>query len=120
MPLRVDDNYRGPRAFHVRSHRKLGKHRTIIKPALSIVNWLIEHSNIAKVDFGKMVGGQSHAKFTHRISVTEKGNNLKVMLVAKDAAQAFTITLRSLDILDEIVAELCERWMQLNAANDLH
>jgi hypothetical protein len=82
------------------------------------MNWLIEHPNIAKVDFGKMVGGQNHTKFTHRSNVTEKGKVLKVMLVAKDSAQAFTITLRSLDTLDEIVTELCERWMQLNAAND--
>jgi O-acetylhomoserine/O-acetylserine sulfhydrylase-like pyridoxal-dependent enzyme len=118
MPLRVDENYRGPRAFHVRSHRKLGKHRTIIKPALSVVNWLIEHPNIAKVDFGKMIGGQNHAKFSHRINITEKGKVLKVMLVAKDAAQAFTVTVRSLDTLDEVVAEIRKRWMLLNAAND--
>ena len=118
MPLRVDENYRGPRAFHVRSHRKLGRHRTVIKPALSIMNWLISHPAVKQVDFGKMVSGHSGRKYTHRIKITEHGKNLEVMLVAKNCAQAFTITLRSLDSLEEIKEGISERWMQLNAAND--
>lgn len=118
MPLRVDENYRGPRAFHVRSHRKLGKHRTIIQPALSVVSWLIDHPEIAKVDFGRVVGSHGTARFTHRISIIEKAMTLKVMLVAKDCAQAFAVTLRSSEAIAEVIQTLTERWVQLNAAND--
>lgn len=118
MPLRVDENYRGPRAFHVRSHRKLGKHRTVMKPALSVMSWLVDHPEVAKVDFGKMVGGHGGSTFTHRIAITERRNSLKVVLVAKDSAQSFDITLRSSDVIGEIIYGLQERWAHLNAAND--
>ena len=118
MPLRVDENYRGPRAFHVRSHRKLGKHRTIIQLALSVISWLVDHPEIAKVDFGRVVGSHQHARFTHRISITEKGLNLKVVLVAKNCAQVFTVSVRSSEAIAEVIQTLKERWVQLNAAND--
>ena len=118
MPLRLDDNYRGPRALHVRDHRKLGKHRTLIRPALSTVNWLIDHDQVTKVDFGKMVGGLESHSFTHRVTVKITKMRIRVVLVAKNCAQAIEVTARSDESARVIAEELQRRWMMLDAAND--
>jgi hypothetical protein len=118
MPLRQDDNYRGPRALHVRSHRKLGKHRTLIRAALSLANWLVDHDQVKKVVFGKVVSTTLGQKFTPRVECKLTGSKMRLMLVAKDSAQVFEITTRSENVAVQVAGEIQRQWPLLQAAND--
>jgi hypothetical protein len=117
MPLRLDGNYRGPRALHVRDHRKLGKHRTLITPSLGIVNWLIAQEEVTTVSFGKIVGAFD-AKFTPRVEIKPQKGGMKVLLVAKNCAQTFDITVRTPTAIDTLTKEIIREWPLYQAAND--
>lgn len=60
--LLQDDLYRGKDAIHVHKHRKLGKHRTIIKTALPFINAALNLKEVWRIDFGKISCGAASTR----------------------------------------------------------
>lgn len=111
MPLRKDENYRGPHAVHVKSHKKLGKHRTVTEDAFEIVSWLVDQPSVTSVTLGKVVSATSQ-KFTRRAECKTTDTRIKALLVATTSAQALTIATRTKDDTDLIADSLARQWMK--------
>jgi hypothetical protein len=106
MPLRIDGQYRGPHAVHVRSHRKLGRHKTVISDAYPVVSALISDPLVSCVDFGKVMGGN----FTPRLEISAKGSVAVVYFVGRAVAQQVTIVARNESYLPELVKHINDLW----------
>jgi hypothetical protein len=92
MPLKHDGNYRGPHASHVSRSRKIGRHKTIIKAAMPLMDSLLADGQVVKIAFGKIAGnGKFVPRSACKVVASEIGANISVLLVAKDCAQSFLI-----------------------------
>ncbi len=111
MPLRKDENYRGPHALHVKSHRKLGKHRTVTEDAFELASWLVDDERVTLIGFGRVVSATSR-KFKRRVECNVKDRTVHVMLVARNSAQSMKVKTRSVEDANAIAAEIKRQWMK--------
>jgi hypothetical protein len=118
VPLRADGNYRGPRSLHVREHRKLGKHRTLTYASLPLINWLIDHTEVTKVDFGRVAGSFASSRFTPRIECKQNGNKLRLVLVSVNSAQSFEVSANSESVAAALALKLQVQWKEFQRAED--
>jgi hypothetical protein len=110
MALRIDEKtYRGPSAVHLKRHRKFGKHCTVTKDALSLVEWLVLLDAVTHVTLGKVVGSPA-GKFTRRVTFDHKGKHLDVFLVAKHSAQKLHVKLKTETITPLVIQAIEKRW----------
>ena len=109
MPLRPDENYRGTHAMHVRPHRKLGKHRTLIKPAFSLLDELSSDIRISKIDLGRVMGAGG-TPFVERIECVVSGSQIRVLLALPYCAQIVTLTVMGAKNVENVVNHLKSRW----------
>lgn len=91
--LQVDGWYRGNYAVHVRRHRKLGKHCTVIDTAFPLMNALIGMQEVKKVDFGIIHGKWDGAPAA--LYVVPKGKRLRLLVTDPHVVQVIHVTPRS-------------------------
>ena len=108
-PLEVDGEYRGAHALHVHPHRKLDTHRTVIKAALPLINWLIDDDDVVKIAFGKLVHAAG-IKYTPRVQCNVAGKKVEALLVDKTAGQSIVVTGRDAEAAQKIAERIEERW----------
>ena len=108
-PLKIDDAYRGAHATHVRPHRKLGKHRTVITEALPLVNWLIDDDEVVGISFGKLAHA-SGVEYKPRVECEIAGRRIKVLLVDKTAAQSIRVTAKTPELAPRVAARIKSKW----------
>lgn len=121
MPLKVDTkSYRGPHATHLKYHIKLGRHMTVIKAALPIVQALIEHDEVYEVDLGKIIAGRFTRELRHHIEQKGGADHLICFVFVTDAiAQRVCVepTLHKPEQFEKIIALVKSRWEACAKAN---
>jgi len=118
MPLQLDDAYRGPHAVHVHPHKKLGKHRTVIEEALSLISDLIDDETVAHIELGKMTTASGKG-YEPRVECVTKGKKLQLLLVCKTAAQGISVTVKEPEFAEEAEKHITIRWGSITGQNKL-
>lgn len=104
--LRRDNLYRGRNAIHVKRHRKLGKHLTVIKPAVSVINAILSLAEVEKVNLGLIRGTWGSQQCFIVLRPWDAGNKIKLTLAAPGCMQFCTIDLRIPNKFKTITAAL--------------
>ena len=110
MPLKKAGGYRGENAIHVRDHGKILKHRTIIKEAVPLVNWLIDKPEVTMIALGKMATAATRPE--PRAVCHVPGKRIHLLLVGRRAMQTMRVTTRSKEIAETVAAQIEERWAE--------
>lgn len=86
--LKQDGLWRGKGSIHVRRHRKLGKHKTIIREAVSLVEQAIAMPEVGGVELGKIFPIPPHSKLARpAIDFSSEGKRLRVAVTGRTALQ---------------------------------
>jgi hypothetical protein len=112
--LRPDKWYRGPHSIHVHRHPKLGKHCTIIKSAVPLINGVLALRALKRVHLGQIYNTPAIGK--RGLWITKSHKKSSICLVIGDVliCQKFRLVYRSRDGRRTLIAKLCEIAAQLN------
>lgn len=99
--LRPDTTDKGMHAVHVKRHRKMGKHCTIIHTAKLIVDDIISMSDVREVRFGRIRCLYGRGKVSMRMQ--SEGVELLLWIQNPDRLQTFKIIARSEDRMQHII-----------------
>lgn len=103
--LKQDSCFRGKNAVHVSPHGKLGKHRTIIRGALPLVNLLVSDNRVAQVSLGLMRSLWPRQKKSWLSCEPVEGkNSLKLVVMDGQAVQFLKVKAINRSVLAELVA----------------
>ena len=105
--LRIDGQYRGPNALHLENHPKLGIHRTLIKGALPLAEYLIEHSQVEILELGRCVNIRvANAAWNLRCEENRKNGSLELVVTDGKAVQWLVVRLEDREGLEIIANEI--------------
>ncbi|MEK7621746.1 MAG: hypothetical protein AAB415_01065 [Patescibacteria group bacterium] len=86
--LKIDGQYRGPNALHLDNHPKLGIHRTLIKGALSLAEYLVAHSQVEILELGRCINIRAvNASWNLRCEENKKKGALELVITDGKAVQ---------------------------------
>ena len=93
--LRPDSLSRGQHATHLHKHHKLGRHRTVIKTAVPLINAAVGLQAVWRIDLGRI----DLVRRSDKVGVRITADQAKIHLTVTDAyrKQRFLICVRSLD-----------------------
>ena len=94
--LKIDGQYRGPNALHLENHPKLGIHRTLIKGALPLVEYLIGHSQVEILELGRCINIRA-ANATWNLRCEENRKKGFLELVVTDGKAVQWLVVRTTD-----------------------
>lgn len=91
--LKQDKRHRGENAVHVHWHQKLGRHKTIIKGTLLLVNLLLASRRVIQVNLGQMrsVWPPRQEQWLRVELLPGKKSGFKMVVMDGRAVQFFTV-----------------------------
>lgn len=105
--LQADGHYRGKQAVHVNKHPKLGRHRTIIKGALPLVNRLMADQRVKRVNLGKVSAlWPPREEQWFRCELTGQDGKLKLLMMDGRALQWLTVELMDKAAVERVTEEI--------------
>ncbi len=105
--LKIDGQYRGPNALHLENHPKLGSHRTLIRGALSLAEYLVEHSGVETLELGRCVNIRVvNASWSLRCEENRKRGVLELVITDGRAVQWLVVRLSRRDLISEVKTEI--------------
>ena len=105
--LRIDGQYRGPNAYHLENHPKLGLHRTLIKGALPLAEYLVGHSQVETLELGRCVNIQAmNASWKLRCQEGRKRDLLELVVTDGKAVQWLVVRPITRDSIPAIKTEI--------------
>lgn len=102
--FREDELDRGPHAAHVHKHRKLEKHRTVLRIALPLMNAIVSMPEVQKISFNKIF--LAHGSNTRGFWVTRQPRCLRLAAGDGRWIQLLQIFLRSSEGAEQVVGAL--------------
>ena len=93
--LQIDEQYRGRNAIHLKWHHKLGLHRTLIRGALPLAQYLVDHPQVDVLALGRCLNVQASGTGWGllRVEVYQETGLLELVVTDGKAIQWLTIRL---------------------------
>ena len=111
LPLIVDRLYRGRNNFHLAYHPKLVKHRTLIKGALPLAQYLVTSAYVESVALGRTVNIQvANGGWALKFEESKKLNRLKIVVTDGKALQWITVKLTKYGVVSKMQNEINTRF----------
>lgn len=106
--LKPDKRYRGENAVHVHGHPKLGRHKTIIKGALPLVNRLLADPRVARVNLGQMhsLWPPRDEEWYRVEAFSDKKSGFRVVIMDGRAVQSFTVETETKRCAERLIVTL--------------
>lgn len=105
--LRIDGQYRGSNALHLENHPKLGIHRTLIKGALPLAEYLVGHSQVEILELGRCVNIRVVNPSWHlRCQEDRKRGQLELVVTDGKAVQWLMVRVSDRNLIFAIKAEI--------------
>lgn len=110
--LKKDGQYRGPNALHLENHPKLGVHRTLIKGALPLAEYLVGHSEVEILELGRCVNIRVTDTGWHlRCQENRKRGQLELVVTDGKAVQWLVVRLVNKDSVLAVKTEIESRFL---------
>ncbi len=104
--LKQDKRYRGENAVHVHWHPKLGRHKTVIKGAVELVNGLLADPRVIRVNLDQMrsLWPPRNEEWFRVEVLTSKKPGFKMVVMDGRAVQFLTVETETKDDAERLIA----------------